>query len=38
MQEQGAVSQLDMGEELRRSIRAEYDALGSVARQLNLLR
>jgi hypothetical protein len=38
MQQQAAVIQIDTGEAFARSIRAEYEALGEVARQLNLLR
>jgi tripartite-type tricarboxylate transporter receptor subunit TctC len=38
MQQQAAVMQIETGEAFARSIRAEYDALGLVARQLNLLR
>lgn len=38
MAQQAAVTQIETGEEFARSIRAEYEALGAVARQLNLLR
>ncbi|CAH0161273.1 hypothetical protein ROS9278_00967 [Roseomonas sp. CECT 9278] len=37
MREQAAVMQIETGEAFARSIRAEYEALGAVARQLNLL-
>jgi tripartite-type tricarboxylate transporter receptor subunit TctC len=38
MREQAAVIQIETGDAFARSIRAEYEALGAVARQLNLLR
>lgn len=38
MAQQAAVTQIETGEEFARSIQAEYEALGTVARQLNLLR
>jgi tripartite-type tricarboxylate transporter receptor subunit TctC len=38
MAQQAAVMRLETGEAFGRSIRAEYDALGAVARELNLLR
>jgi tripartite-type tricarboxylate transporter receptor subunit TctC len=38
MREQAAVMQIETGEAFAQSIRAEYEALGAVARQLNLLR
>jgi tripartite-type tricarboxylate transporter receptor subunit TctC len=38
MAQQAAVMQVETGEAFARSIRAEYEALGAVARQLNLLR
>jgi tripartite-type tricarboxylate transporter receptor subunit TctC len=38
VQQQAAVLRLETGEELARSIRAEYEALGAVARDLNLLK
>jgi tripartite-type tricarboxylate transporter receptor subunit TctC len=38
MQQQAAMIQIETGDAFARSIRAEYEALGEVARQLNLLR
>ncbi|WP_207538141.1 tripartite tricarboxylate transporter substrate binding protein [Sabulicella rubraurantiaca] len=38
MASQAAVMRIDTGEELSRSIRAEHEALGTIARELNLLK